>query len=97
MWLSLPSVALAPRIVLLQHANEPSRPTGTGKLLAHDSLAQHLRFEQWSWAGRADNDQIEQQVAQLDRPTLLWTSSNPDDEAAATPTADADYIIIDAT
>ena len=97
MWLSLPSVALAPRIVLLQHANEPSRPTGTGKLLAHESLAPHLRFEQWSWAGRADNDQIEQQVAQLDRPTLLWTSSNPDDEAAATPTADADYIIIDAT
>ena len=97
MWLSLPSVALAPRIVLLQHANEPSRPTGTGKLLAHDSLAPHLRFEQWSWAGRADNDEIERQVAQLDRPTLLWTSSNSDDEAAATPTADADYIIIDAT
>ena len=103
MWLSLPSVALAPRIVLLQHATEQSRPTGTGKLLAHDSLAPHLRFEQWSWAGRADNDAIERQVAQLDRPTLLWTSSNsdaaaaPTDEAAATPTADADYIIIDAT
>ena len=63
MWLSLPSVALAPRIVLLQHANEPSRPTGTGKLLAHDSLAPHLRFEQWSWAGRVDNDAIERQAA----------------------------------
>ena len=96
MWLSLPSVGLAPRIVLLQHANEPSRPTGTGKLLAHESLAPFLRFEQWTWAGRADNDKIERQVAQLDRPTLLWTSSNSD-EAAATPTADADYIIIDAT
>ena len=94
MWLS--PVALAPRIVLLQHANEPSRPTGTGKLLAHDSLEPHLRFEQWSWAGRADNDAIERQVAQLDRPTLLWTYSNSD-EAAAAPAADADYIIIDAT
>ena len=65
MWLSLPSVALAPRIVLLQHANEPSRPTGTGKLLSHESLAQHLRFEAWSWAGRADTAAIERQVAQL--------------------------------
>ena len=50
-------------IVLLQHANEPQRPTGTGTLLMHPSLAgRHLHVQVLRWSGRADNQALQQQL-----------------------------------
>lgn len=70
-------------LVLLQHASELKRPTGTGKLLAHETLQPHLQLRQWTWAGRADNDDIERRMAELTAPVLLWTSSGGGGGASA--------------
>lgn len=62
-------------VVLLQHANEPGRSHGTGQLLLHQSMQEHLSVVRWTWSGRADNEQLEQQLNTLPRPALLWNAA----------------------
>lgn len=67
-------------VILLQHAGELNRPTGTGSLLQHESLAPHLRVDRWVWAGRGDNEQIQAHIKQCELcgsvPRLLWTTGS---------------------
>ena len=70
-------------VVLLQHANEPGRSHGTGQLLLHESMQEHLNVLRWTWSGRADNEQLQQQLQTLPRPALLWNAASRSDGCAA--------------
>ena len=61
------------RVLLVQHANEPRRGTGTAPLLAHAIARAHVAAEVVAWAGRADNDAVAARLALLRAPALLWT------------------------
>lgn len=86
------------KVVLLQHANEPWRATGTGKLLSDNRLRPHLEVTHWRWAGRAHNEHLARLIGLLDAPTLLWPGGsgvlNGCADDATTPRG---YILIDAT
>ena len=64
------------RVILLQHANEQRRKTATGQvLLAEGNHKQTLQVELLPWAGRADNEHVEEILLQNNQqlPILLWT------------------------
>ncbi len=85
-------------VLLLRHANEPTRRTGTGPLLEHAAMLEHLSVERAEWSGRADNARLEERLERLPSPALLWT-----DGAAATSAPNYErgdprtFIIIDGT
>ena len=61
------------RLILIQHANERARPTGTARLLSDPRLAMHLHVERWTWRGRNDASSIAKRLADLSSsPELVW-------------------------
>ena len=86
------------RVLLLRHANELPRRTGTGPLLEHAAMLEHLSVERAEWSGRADNARLEEHLMRLPSPALLWTdgaaaTSAPNDEGGGPRT----FVIIDGT
>ena len=86
------------RLLLLRHANELPRRTGTGPLLEHAAMLEHLSVERAEWSGRADNARLEERLMRLPSPALLWTdgaaaTSAPNDEGGGPRT----FVIIDGT
>ena len=63
-------------LILIQHANEPSRPTGTARLLDDPSLSCRLSVERWRWSGRNDAASIAEHISRLPHtPSLVWADS----------------------
>ena len=84
-------------IVILQHANEEKRTTGTGALLRHSSLKRHAHVEVWRWQGRKDNERLQRLLMDLVAPTLLWATGAEGRAVSSPSPAVSTHVVLDGT
>jgi DTW domain-containing protein YfiP len=86
-------------LILLQHSNEVERDTATGSLLADERMQAHVSVQVWSWSGPQDNDRVDQLIASVASPVLVWAPDGvvTDDAVEVSSLGVASYILLDGT
>lgn len=80
------------KILLLQHAKEVTRKTGTAPLIFG---TQHVNVQNQTWSGRADNDAVNKVIAEHNTLVLLWVGK--DSNVSCYSPTNCTFLLLDGT